>query len=289
MFRKTLVSICKICVLCIICLIVLLTSLVCHIFISNNKVQINNYSIYSDKLPFIFNDYKIALITDFHNSDNANKIIDKTKEISPMITVIVGDIINMNDTIFNNVEILLNGLLKISPVYFTSGNHETWSKNEDEILNFIKSTGTIVLNDEVTEIKYKNQAINLIGYKDIIYSDDNMRFDILKKELKDLYNKIENKHLFNILLFHRANYFEIIAEESFDLTLSGHLHNGHINLPIIQKRILLKNVNSANYTSGYYRIENSQMIISKGAEKNYRHPRVLNSPEVVAITLKSLK
>jgi len=285
MFKKfllnTLTVILVICTLCVI--------MAGYIFIDNNDVKITRYSVYSNRLAPVFDGYNIALITDFHNSDNVQKVIKKTAETAPEVIVIVGDSINMEDTVFDSIGLLVEGLLQIAPVYLVSGNHEIWSKNQAEFLNFIADKGVIVLNDKVAEIKYKNSAINLAGYKDIIYADEQMRFNILDSEFEKLYGKVENKKLFNILLFHRGNYFDNAAKQPFDLVLSGHLHGGQINLPFIKDRILMKRVNSSKYSKGYYRLGNSQMIISGGLEKNYINPRILNTPEVVSVTLKYLK
>lgn len=260
-----------------------------YLFIENNRIVTSRYSIYSSKISPAFHNYKLALISDFHNSDNVHKILERVEDIKPQIIVIAGDAINMNDTDFSNAGALAEGLLKIAPVYFTSGNHEKWSLHEQEFLNYLADKGVNILNNSVAEIHLENGAINLIGYHDIIYSDNAMRYNILNSELKALYDKIKNKSLFSILVFHRANYFETVSQYPFDLVLSGHLHGGQINLPMIKPKILMGRFQNADYSKGYYRMNNTQMIVSAGLEKNYKYPRIFNPAEVVEVVLKYLE
>jgi predicted MPP superfamily phosphohydrolase len=283
-FKRLLVIFSKIILICFI----LGLLIVIYLTVENNVVVKSRYSIYSSKLSPVFDNYNLALITDYHNSYNVEKILKVVEDIDPKIIVIAGDIIQVDDINYYNIGTMCEGLLKIAPVYFTSGNHETWLANEGEFLNYLESKGIIILNNIVVEIRLEKRAINLIGYKDIIYSDDKMRYDILDNELETLYNKIKNKDLFNILVFHRANYFETVAKYPFDLVLSGHLHGGQINLPIIKSRILMNRFKNADYSKGYYRIGDSQMVVSAGLDKDFKYPRVFNPPEVVEVVLKCL-
>jgi predicted MPP superfamily phosphohydrolase len=260
-----------------------------YIFFDNSRVNISSYNIYSKKINQTFDGYKINLISDFHNSSNYDKIIKRVSNSNPNIIVLVGDIFNMEDEKIDNVGKLIDGLNTANNVYFVSGNNETWSKKEYMILDILKSKNVNIINNAVIPIEYKNNKINLIGYKDIIYSDDVMRYDILEKELEILYNKVENKDLFNILLFHRGNLFETVAKTPFDLVLTGHTHGGQINLPYIKEEILLKKFNNKKYSKGYYRLGNSQMVLSGGVEKNFNNIRLFNTPEVTEIILKRIK
>jgi predicted MPP superfamily phosphohydrolase len=262
--------------------------LTAYLYLENSMVAMTQYGIYSEKIPAAFNNYSIVLISDHHNSNNIKKVTQKVEEIKPKIIVIAGDSINMHDENHSNALMLAEHLMKIAPVYFTSGNHETWSGNENDFLDSLKSSGVTVLNNTITTITYKNSEINLIGFKDVVYSDDNMRKDILDNELNALYNKVENKDLFNILVFHKANLFDWVSNYPFDLVLSGHLHGGQINLPIIKEHMLSTRFLTKKYSKGYYRKGNCQMVVSGGTEKNFKRPRIFNPPEVIEVVLKPL-
>lgn len=268
-----------------LCVVLLFCAIGAWIYADNTRVCLSSYGIYSEKLPQVFDNYKIALITDFHNSKNYDKVLAITQQEKPNIIVIAGDLINMNSSDYSNAGILLKGLVKIAPTYYTFGNHEVWSKDQNKILKFAVGKGVKVLNNEISTVNYESGQFNLIGYKDIGKDDWHVDKTVLKSSLKSLYNKIPDKNLFNVLIFHRANYFDTISELPFDLVLSGHLHNGQIDLPIIQQWLLRTYVNNDKYSKGIYRNNNSQMIVSGGLEENFQKIRIHNTPEVVSVVL----
>ncbi|NLG52941.1 MAG: hypothetical protein GX541_03085 [Clostridiales bacterium] len=270
-------------------LIVLLTIIViftAYVFIEKGNVKITKYRVVSSKISPDFNGFKIAMISDFHNSENFPKVIKRISQISPDIIAVTGDAIDMEVSYQGNFMWLLEQIRSVAPIYFISGNHEVWSENHDALMEQIGSYGVNIINNKVCEIFRGDSAINLIGYKDIIYSDDVMRLEVMKKELDELCEKIGDTERFNVLLFHRANYFDTVSEYPFDLVLSGHTHGGEINLPYIQKYILKQNVYSTDYVKGVYEKSGSKMIVSGGVEDSFR---LFNTPEVVEITLYSAR
>ncbi|MEG2670448.1 MAG: hypothetical protein RR957_08260, partial [Oscillospiraceae bacterium] len=178
----------------------------------------------------------------------------------------------------------------IAPTYFVSGNNETWSKHESEFLKILTDKGVFVLNNKLAKIEKGDSYINLLGYKDILYADDVMRFNVLEKELSKLEKTIpaDDKSL-NILMFHRVNYFDTVSKYNFDLVLSGHAHGGQINLPIIKDKILDKNLGQHKYSNGYYENGDKKMIATAGLEKNLKKPRIFNTPEIVMVKLEMEK
>jgi len=274
----------------IIGILILLSLIIfAYILVENYAVTTVSYDVYSKKNKQVFNDYEIAVITDFHNSSNYKKIIKNIEKEEPNIIVIVGDTINMNDKSFDNAKRLIEGINSLAPTYLVSGNHEIASNITNEFLEFAKQNNVNVLNNKVEKVYYKNSYFNLIGYGDIVYDDPNMRFNVMENDLKNLYDKIEDKKAFNVLLFHRGIFGETAAKFPFDLIISGHLHGGQINLPFVKEYILQSRFNNTKYSKGLYRIGNSQMVISGGLERNFLKPRVFNPPEIVYIRLENLK
>lgn len=277
-------------ILCIFLISVVYIGTICsYIVWDNMRVVTTSYSIYSDKLPTAFDHYKIALITDFHNSSNGDKVIANVKKIEPDAIFMVGDMINMESENYDNFSHLMDALVKIAPTYYTYGNHEIWSNRTDELYYLASKKGVKVLNNDITTLTEEESSINLIAFKDPGADDHCAKKEYIEDNLKQYYAKRKIKNGFTLLLFHRANYFEQVVTSPYDLVLSGHLHDGQINLPIIQKQILRNNVNCDLYTRGLYRKGQCQMVISGGLEFNWKTPRVFNTPEVVDIQLRSIQ
>lgn len=263
-----------------------------YIIAENNILVVKEYNISSSKIDKGLAGYKIGLITDFHNSSNFPKIIKKMKAEKPEMIALVGDTINMNGKECVNADNLIDGLIEIAPVYLVSGNHEIAPMAQDITARFYKyarEKGVNIIDNEVVEIEYNHSVFNLIGFGDIIYDDKSLQnpvfYNKLKENLQALYDKIQNKNLYNILLFHRGNYIDTISEYPFDLVLAGHLHGGQINLPFIKNKLLTDRFGSDKYSDGYYKEGNLQAVISRGAIYNLKAPRLFNPPEVDIITL----
>ena len=264
---------------------------VVYLFVSNTRVSCSSYQMLSKKVPYDFNGYKIGVISDFHNGGNYGKVLKQMKKQSPDIIAVVGDTINSQEAAFENSQQLISGLVQIAPTYVISGNHERWADEAvtKAFFKYVEDAGAVCLDDKAVTLKKRDAVINLVGAQDEAYSDDliNRYDDVVNKHLNQLDKKIADKDLFTVYLFHRGNLAEKPAAYDYDLILSGHLHGGLVNLPVIRDRILKSHGDDVKYYKGEYTVENSKVIISGGLESRPDEIRILNPPEIVIVTLKS--
>ena len=100
---------------------------------------------------------------------------------------------------------------------------------------------------------------------------------------------------YEILLFHRANLFELLDGYGFDLVLAGHMHGGQIRLPLIggmvspKTSILSDKMLRPKYFAGAYSYSDMTMLVSRGLGNPMILPRIFNRPELLSITLKTKK
>lgn len=254
----------------------------------NSRVVTTNYTYENKKVSPAFDGYKICLITDFHNGKNYEKVIEAVKEAQPDIICVGGDLINMDETDFPNAEKLLSGLTEIADVLYAYGNHEVNCKNIQKMAQFAESVGVKLINDKVIPIEKDGARINIIGYGDDIYSDFTYHFEKqVKKRLTDLSKQFDSDEL-SVLVMHRPQYFEAVSALPYDLTLSGHLHGGLINIKPLRTKILQEHFGTDEYCKGEYNISNKKMIISAGIAKEENIYRIFNTPEIIVVELKSL-
>lgn len=254
----------------------------------NSRVVITNYTYENKKVSPAFDGYKICLITDFHDGKNYEKIIEAVKQAQPDLICVGGDFINMDETAFSNAEKLLSGLTGIAKVLYAYGNHETHCENIQKMAQFAESIGVKLINDKVMPIEKDGSRINIIGYGDDIYSDFTYHFEKqAKKRLTDLSSQFDNDEL-SVLIMHRPQYFEATSALPYDLTLSGHLHGGLINIEPIRTQILQEHFGTDEYCKGEYNIGDKKMIISAGIAKEESIYRIFNTPEIVVVEIRSL-
>ncbi len=261
-----------------------------YVLWDNRRVVNTEYIFKSERVPMVFDGFKIALITDFHNSADYERVLDAVRDSSPDIICIAGDLVSMKTTDYSNTKRLINQLTRIADVYYAYGNHEYFNatyRNSEKppIKEILKGSDVIFLNNEVKSIEKDGKKIYLAGYADSVHGDgDGAFWEHAEPVLKGM-NKHMNTEMLSVLLLHRAQYFDEVSQLPFDLVLGGHLHGGQVNIEPFKTMILEKHVKTAKYSRGEY-FENGHELIISGGCGNDGIPRVFNTPEVVTVTLK---
>lgn len=246
-----------------------------------------NYNIVYKNLPESFSGFKIAHISDAH-SRPAKGILEIIKDANPDITVITGDLLNDDAKPTGDIDALISDLLKISPVYFISGNHDLWRAGYRTIFDKYEKNGAVFMDGKTVTIEKNGEKIAISGCADPFSRVPRTIAENMQKNL-DAIQKIDG---FNILLFHRANLFDIVKDAGFDLILSGHMHGGQIRIPGIggvlapSSSVLSKTrMLFPKYTGGVVTSDETTMIINRGVSNTLPIPRLGNPPEVGIITL----
>ncbi|MBQ3593647.1 MAG: metallophosphoesterase, partial [Clostridia bacterium] len=97
----------------------------------------NEYVVKSDNIPSEFENFRIAHISDLHNSEfgkNNEKLIDTLKQTDADIIVITGDMIDSRNTDVDVAISFAQEAVNIAPTYYVNGNHESRIPEEYETL-----------------------------------------------------------------------------------------------------------------------------------------------------------
>lgn len=249
----------------------------------NPCIKITNYTYQSSEIPAAFNNFKICQISDLHckSFGKDNKVLlTKIREISPDLVVFTGDIVDEDHTDLSSVNALLAGLKEMEiPSYYITGNHELEPDAKEQyetLLSYFVLYGVTNLDDSSISLNRDDETISLTGCK--WYS-------------KYLINFLSptTPEGFHILLYHGADFFDLISDYNYDLVLSGHVHGGILRSPFGNIGLL---GNSGElfpkYTAGIYQNSHKSctMIVSRGLGDSIL-PRFYNRPELVCITLQS--
>jgi len=175
-------------------------------------IQVTNQIIKSKKLSQA---YKIAHLSDIHlgsRSQNfVRKIINKTNLLNPDLVFITGDLIDMRKV----KPELLQVLEEFSaPVFFIKGNHDRYISSNDHF-TVVDKTGVITLDNRY----HDHHDLQIIGIAD---SADPNQLDTVLPTIRI------NHDRFTVLLYHKPEKFDFVAENKIDLMLSGHTHAGQM-------------------------------------------------------------
>ena len=269
----------------------LLIALVIWTVWGNTALELNTYTVSSGRLPEAFDGYRIAHISDLHNTEmgkDNDKLLNMLREAKPDIIAITGDLIDSRNT---DIEIALQFVeeaVKIAPCYYVTGNHEARvSEYLDDLKNGLTELGIIILEDERVDLDKNSETITLIGINDPSFKSDYLFGDsetVVETHLQELMNE---SYSFTLLLSHRPELFEIYVNNEVDLVLSGHAHGGQFRLPFVGGLVAPNQGLSPKYDAGLYAEENTNMIVSRGIGNSILPFRFNNRPEVILIELQS--
>lgn len=269
----------------------LLIALVIWTVWGNTALELNTYTVSSGRLPEAFDGYRIAHISDLHNTEmgkDNDKLLNMLREAKPDIIAITGDLIDSRNT---DIEIALQFVeeaMKIAPCYYVTGNHEARvSEYFDDLKNGLTELGIIILEDERVDLDKNSETITLIGINDPSFKSDYLFGDsetVVETHLQELMNE---SYSFTLLLSHRPELFEIYVNNEVDLVLSGHAHGGQFRLPFVGGLVAPNQGLFPKYDAGLYTEENTNMIVSRGIGNSILPFRFNNRPEVILIELQS--
>lgn len=273
-------------------IIVLLVVLTIWLIWANKALELTSYTISSNKLPASFDGYRIAHISDLHNTqmgkDN-EKLIAMLQDSEPDIIAITGDLIDSRNT---DIEIALQfaeKAVKIAPCYYVTGNHESRVSEYDDLKKGLTESGVIVLENDLAELEKSGETITLMGVDDPSFQTDYIFGDsetVMKSKLQELTNE---ESAYTVLLSHRPELFDTYVESGIDLVLSGHAHGGQIRLPFVGGLVAPNQGLFPEYDAGIYTNESTNMIVSRGIGNSIIPLRINNRPEVIIIELEHKK
>jgi len=265
-----------------------LVMLIIWIAWGNKALELNSYTISSDKLPEAFNGFLIAQVSDLHNAEmgkDNEKLISILADAEPDIIVITGDMIDSRNTKVDVALYFAEQAIKIAPCYYITGNHESRVAEYSDLKDGLLELGVIVLEDARVEIELSGETITLIGVDDPSFQTDYLFGDdetVMKGKLDELTSKEDG---YTILLSHRPELFDTYVKSGVDLVFSGHAHGGQFRIPFIGGVVAPNQGVFPKYDAGIYSEGDTNMVVSRGVGNSIIPFRVNNRPEVILIEL----
>ena len=267
-------------ILLIIILVITLTMLYSR-YIGTTGLITKEYTIETKNIGKSFDGLKIVHFSDLHylritNKDTLKNIVDEINLINPDIVFFTGDLIDKD---FNITEDEKNTLIELLSTinskygkYAIIGNHDI--VKEEELLKEIYSNSNFTLMQNTYDIIYGNNNDKLFIGGTNTYSYDKADID----KTMEYFNENEDIS-YKIILAHEPDYTDTILNKyNINLILSGHSHNGQINIPYI-KNIFLP-YGSKKYYENHYKINNTDLYISSGIGVSRVNFRLFNRPSI---------
>ncbi len=282
--------------ICLLLLIQISGFLVHGIRINFDPPIIREYTVTNEKIQ---SPLTIIMLSDLHGCEHGegnSELIRLIGECNPDIILMCGDMINGWHETEEDILVtaaLIKELSAVAPIYYSLGNHELARIGSywDTSLPEFKEAGAIILEREYTDLDISGNQIRIGGIYTPNDTSTMLKPDIT--DVKDFFFELCETERFLILMEHRPGAFsDEILPAGFEpeLVLSGHMHGGHVRLPILGPVVGASWGFFPKYALGRYELEDSTLIVSAGLS-NQPHiiPRINNPTEITKITLEPLK
>ncbi|MFJ7825742.1 metallophosphoesterase [Psychrobacillus sp. NPDC096623] len=262
-------------------LLLFIVAIILLLFISNSWIQTTKITVESDRIPTSFNGLKILQISDLHDAtfgDKQEKLVKKIQKSNPDLIFITGDLIDSNRYNLDQSLELVRNIVDIASTYYVTGNHEIATNDIDNIKTSLIDLGVKVLSNEEQIIEHNGDEIRIIGIEDPLNGIS----------VNEALREFEENDLFTLVLSHRPETFQDYIDYKMDVVFSGHAHGGQFRIPGLGGLVAPGQGLFPRYTAGMYTENTTHMIVSRGLGNSVIPVRVLNSPEIVLVTLKTL-
>ena len=247
----------------------------------DERLILRTYTVVSPKLTA---EVRLAVVTDFHSSDNADDVVAMVASCAPDAVLMVGDM--FDDDIANRPTertlSLMRQLSALYPCYYVSGNHEAWTGEMDALYQQTEEAGVTVLRMSSGVLTVRGQRIALCGVPDpyeMVLSGAPDTEEQLRQALEDV-----DSADFTVLLAHRPELLAKYAQFPLDLVVSGHAHGGQVRIPGVLNGLYAPNQGwFPKLAGGAYTQDGTTLIVSRGLAVRTRLPRIFNRPEVVLV------
>lgn len=267
-----------------------LISLIVWTLWGNSALEVNTYTIASNRLPESFSGFRIAQVSDLHNAEMGegnDELLAILRGSEPDIIVITGDMV---DSYHTDIDIALRfseAAMEIAPCYYVTGNHEARISEFDDLKAGLEAAGVIVMENERIELEQEGEVIALLGVSDPSFQTDYLFGDSASVISGTFQELTAADDAYTILLSHRPELFDTYVKSGVDLVFSGHAHGGQFRLPFVGGLVAPNQGLFPEYDAGLFTEGNTTMVVSKGVGNSIIPVRFNNRPEIIVVVLET--
>ena len=135
----------------------------------NNSIEVTRITIPHTAVPHAFDGFRIAHITDFHNTTfgkDHHRLLNALRKANPDLIAITGDMIDARRTDIPQALSFAEEIVKIAPCYYVMGNHEARIPDFPVFEKGLRECGVHVLRNESVCLEREGEYVTVIGLDD---------------------------------------------------------------------------------------------------------------------------
>ncbi len=186
----------------------------------------------------------------------------KGLRLNPDLVCMTGDFINRHVFNAKGYRALFRRVASAAPVFACLGNHDggTWAKrigglaDPSEVADLLSESGVEVLRNSHRALRMGGRPFVLVGL-------DDLKSGTMQTE-EAFRNLPPAEVMPRLVMAHNPDTKNQIANQSWDIMLSGHTHGGQVSIPGLGTPVLP--VRDRRYIHGHYRWNDRLLHISSG-------------------------
>ena len=135
---------------------------------TNFNITTTNIEIKNKKIPSEFDGFKIAHVSDLHNHQWGDKLIEKIRVEKPDLIAITGDLVDSRRTDIDIALEFIEESNKLAPIYYVTGNHEARLEDYSILKEKLEKTNVNMMDDQTLFIENGNNKEKVDLYLDKI-------------------------------------------------------------------------------------------------------------------------
>lgn len=248
----------------------------------SDELEVSFYHLYSPKIVGA-EGVRAVVLSDLHNREfgpGNEDLVGQIAGLEPDLILIAGDMVNADDATLNVVVDLCGALVKIAPVYYSPGNHESNLMYEQgsPLESLLVEQGVHFL------VTWSEEAV--VGKTPFLIGGLNTSPEGFAEYGAAFMEEYEKSSAFKLLISHYPNlYYDALADAAVDLAVCGHFHGGQVRLPLVGGVYHGDVGFFPQYSGGMYQLPHGAVFVSRGMGGHSLFPRVNNRPELAVIDI----
>lgn len=255
-------------------------------YLLSNKLETTLYHLYSPKIHGAQNT-RLVVLSDLHNKEFGSgnqELVDRIKALNPDLIAVAGDMVNSDDENLDIILTLCEKLVKIAPVYYSPGNHESHLMYEKNIPLEER------LNEKGVHVLVNRAESVVIHRTPFLIGGLTTAPEGYQEYGEEFIAEYEKSDEFKLLISHYPGlYYEALADTEIDLGICGHYHGGIIRIPGVGGLYHGDTGFFPEYSGGMYDLPSSTIFVSRGMGGHSGPPRINNRPELAVIDINTRK
>jgi predicted MPP superfamily phosphohydrolase len=251
--------------------------------------EVNEVTVTSADLPAPFAGLRIAVISDIHVGPGISgafveRLVDQVNAAQPDFIVIPGDLVDGPVSQLGPELAALGRLEAPYGVVLTTGNHEFYSGDVTQWIDYWRDLGITVLDNSGIQLTRQGTTIDVLGIND---DQGSGRYEPdLEAAAETLHQAfgapVDGRGRFRLLIAHepaQALAGQDPADYGVDVQLAGHTHGGQMwpfDYAILTRQPVLEGVEQVGRIT---------VVTSRGVGAWGPPVRVLADPEILIVTL----